>query len=71
MTELWPTARYGAADTLEGSSLRCSCIATQGLDEALCYDWRSDNTGPPDSLTVAAQFATLRRAAPTARVLSF
>jgi hypothetical protein len=66
----WHPGGYGAADAVgaggDFSQLRCACLATPGLDEALCYDWKSDNTGPPDNNTVVAQFDTLRQAFPNA-----
>ena len=48
---------YGNAPWLPGGESRKDCAIVPGLDSALCFAFRSDNTGPPKSFSVISFFA--------------
>ena len=52
-----------------GGLSRHDCMMTPGFDEALCFAFRTDNTGPPVSVDeVRGYFSLLRSEFPGARV---
>ena len=47
------------------------CTLLYGWDEALCFDWRGEGQGPPDSVEeVVGDYAAFRRAFPQAQVFA-
>ena len=50
---------YGNAPWLPGGESRKDCAIVPGLDSALCFAFRSDNTGPPTTFSVISLFCSL------------
>ena len=50
---------YGTAPWLPGGESRKDCAIVPGLDSALCFAFRSDNTGPPTTFSVISFFYSL------------
>merc|ERR1712232_912045 len=47
----------------------CDCLATEGLDEVLCYAWHGTNTEVPTIPHIAQDFAALKTTFPNAVVV--